>query len=182
MNDDGIIRGEHPHEVVMPEGSRIAVSKTAEQTEPSVRKVFQEGEEFIDAHLIIEEGGDTTSRNADETVALSKDETVHRGPALQTDRIDNQKAEATLTREATAIPVFTGSEDANTPVASIESIISPDAPTKIEASADTEEMRKDSNVSAAMPEMDFPARVINLKIENDQLHQRLDRLEQRNMP
>jgi len=53
MNDDGIIRGEHPHEVVMPEGSHIAVSKTAEQTQPSVRKVFQEGEEFIDAHLII---------------------------------------------------------------------------------------------------------------------------------
>ena len=103
-------------------------------------------------------------------------------PALKTDRIDNQKAEATLTREATAIPVFTGSEDENTPVASIESIISPDAPTKIEANADTEEMRKDSKVSAAMPEMDFPARVINLKIENDQLNDRLDRLEQRNMP
>jgi hypothetical protein len=81
-----------------------------------------------------------------------------------------------------AIPVFTGSEDKNTPVASIESIISPDAPTKIEANADTEEMRKDSKVSSAMPEMDFPARVINLKIENDQLNDRLDRLEQRNMP
>lgn len=182
MNDDGIIRSEHPHEVVMPEGSRIAVSKTAEQTQPSVRKVFQEGEEFIDAHLIIEQGGDTSSRNADETVAFAKEETVYQGPALETDRIDNQKAEATLTREATAIPVFTGSEDENTPVASIESIISPDAPTKIEANADTEEMRKDSKVSAAMPEMDFPARVINLKIENDQLNDRLDRLEQRNMP
>ena len=132
--------------------------------------------------MIIEEGGDTTSRNADETVAHAKDETVHQGPALQTDRIDNQKAEATLTREAKAIPVFTGSEDANTPVASIESIISPDAPTKIEANADTEEKRKDIKVSAAMPEMDFPARVINLKIENDQLNDRLDRLEQRNMP
>jgi len=94
MNDDGIIRSEHPHEVVMPEGSRVAVSKTAEQTQPSVRKVFQEGEEFIDAHLIIEQGGDTSSRNADETVAFAKDETVHQGPALQTDRIDNQKAEA----------------------------------------------------------------------------------------
>ena len=43
-------------------------------------------------------------------------------------------------------------------------------------------MRKDSKFSAAMPEMDFPARVINLKIENDQLNDRLDRLEQRNMP
>jgi len=182
MNDDGIIRGEHPHEVVMPEGSHIAVSKTAEQTQPSVRKVFQEGEEFIDAHLIIEQGSDTSSRNADETVAYAKEESVYQGPALQTDRIDNQKAEATLTREAMAIPVFTGSEDENTPVASIESIISPDTPTKIEANADTEEMRKDSEVSAPMPEMDFPARVINLKIENDQLNDRLDRLEQRNMP
>ena len=106
MNDHGIIRSEHSHEVVMPEGSRIAVSKTAEQTQPSVRKVFQEGEEFIDAHLIIEQGGDTSSRNADETVAFAKEETVYQGPALETDRIDNQKAEATLTREATAIPVF----------------------------------------------------------------------------
>jgi hypothetical protein len=29
----------------------------------------------------------------------------------------------------------------------------------------------------AMPEMDFPARVINLKIENDKLRSRLDDLE-----
>ena len=38
-----------------------------------------------------------------------------------------------------------------------------------------------TSVSAPV-EMDFPARVINLKIENDQLNDRLDRLEQRNMP
>jgi len=30
---------------------------------------------------------------------------------------------------------------------------------------------------AAQPEMDFPARVINIKIENDQLRARLDKLE-----
>jgi hypothetical protein len=28
MNNDEIFRNEHPHEVVMPEGSHIAVSKT----------------------------------------------------------------------------------------------------------------------------------------------------------
>ena len=54
MNDDGIFRNERPHEVEMPEGSHIAVSKSAEKTEPSVRKVFQEGEEFIDANLILD--------------------------------------------------------------------------------------------------------------------------------
>jgi hypothetical protein len=43
-------------------------------------------------------------------------------------------------------------------------------------------MRKVSTNSTAQVEMDFPARVINLKIENDQLHERLDLLEQRNMP
>ena len=32
-------------------------------------------------------------------------------------------------------------------------------------------------VYQAEPEMDFPARVINIKIENDQLRARLDRLE-----
>ena len=44
MNDDGIIRSEHPHEVVMPEGSHIAVSKTAEQTQGiSARKKTRTG-------------------------------------------------------------------------------------------------------------------------------------------
>jgi hypothetical protein len=32
-------------------------------------------------------------------------------------------------------------------------------------------------VYEAEPEMDFPARVINIKIENDQLRARLDKLE-----
>jgi hypothetical protein len=32
-------------------------------------------------------------------------------------------------------------------------------------------------VYQAQPEMDFPARVINIKIENDQLRARLDKLE-----
>jgi hypothetical protein len=182
MNNDEIFRNEHPHEVVMPEGSHIAVSKTAEKTEPSIRKVFQEGEEFIDAHVILEEGAITNLRTAEETVALATNETRHSGPSQQTDRIDNQKAEATLLRESAPISAFNEPDLVNTPVTSLETIISSELPTNIEIRADTQEIRKTSDASKAPVEMDFPARVINLKIENDQLHERLDLLEQRNMP
>ena len=48
-----------------------------------------------------------------------------------------------------------------------------------ESKAVTNEVAADISkpVYAAEPEMDFPARVINIKIENDQLRARLDKLE-----
>jgi len=180
MNDDEIIRNEHPHEVVMPEGSRIAVSKSAEKTEPSVRKVFQEGEEFVDAHMIIEEGGSTDINYADESVAVTQDVSVHLGYSDTPDRIDNQIAEATLTRKATEIPVLTEQSPEPSPSEPLAPNISDLASTKIETSADTETEIESGKGLGAVPDMDFPARVINLKIENDQLHERLDQLEKRN--
>jgi|694.fasta_scaffold15496_10 hypothetical protein len=182
MSDNNIIRSDHPHEVTMPEGSRIAVSKTAEKTEPSIRKVFQEGEEFIETHMVIEEGGGSQIRTADESIVDPTNQTAHSEFETHSNRIDNQNAEATLTREATSIPVIKDAGEEETPFSEIEPINSVDIPTKNQTSVDTEDMRKVSTNSTAQVEMDFPARVINLKIENDQLHERLDLLEQRNMP
>ena len=182
MNDDGIFRSEHTHEVGMPEGSHVAVSKTAQETEPSIRKVFQEDEEFIDTHMIIEEGGGSQVRTAYESVAVAIDVTEHLGPATQTDRIDNQKAEATLTREPSLIPSFNNPDEVKKPESSKETSISTETPTKNVTSADTKEIRSVSDASTFLVEMDFPARVINLKIENDQLRERLDLLEQRITP
>lgn len=85
-------------------------------------------------------------------------------------------------RESAPISAFNEPDLVNTPVTSLETIISSELPTNIEIRADTQEIRKTSDASKAPVEMDFPARVINLKIENDQLHERLDLLEQRNMP
>jgi hypothetical protein len=49
----------------------------------------------------------------------------------------------------------------------------------IESKAVTNEVAAEISkpVYAEEPEMDFPARVINIKIENDQLRVRLDKLE-----
>lgn len=182
MNDDGIFRNERPHEVVMPEGSHIAVSKSAEKTEPSVRKVFQEGEEFIDANLILEEGASTNIRSADDAVAFGSDVNVGAGAVLETDRIDHQTAEATLTRKAQELPAYIEINNVKPPPETIEGTISTAETQIIGSSADTQDAGRIGSPSGAMPEMDFPARVINLKIENDQLHERLDLLEQRNMP
>lgn len=182
MNNDEIFRSDQPHKVVMPEGSHMAASKTAEKTEPSLRKVFQEGEEFTDAHVIVEEGAGTTIRTADESVAFDANETGHSEPSQQADRIDHQKAEATLVRESTPFPTVNEPDPVETPVSSLETNISPELPTNIETRVDTQEIRKISDAPKALAEMDFPARVINLKIENDQLRKRLDLLEQRNKP
>lgn len=182
MNDDGIFRNERPHEVVMPEGSHIAVSKTGEKTEPSVRKVFQEGEEFVNANLILEEGASTNIRSTDNTDALGSDVTVQVGPALETERIDNQNAEAILTREAKEIPTFVDNNSSTKSTETIDLNISLSTTQKIESNADTGDMERNAEPAGPMPEMDFPARVINLKIENDQLQERLDLLEQRNLP
>ena len=182
MNDDGIFRNERPHEVVMPEGSHIAVSKSAEKTEPSVRKVFQEGEEFIDANLILEEGASTNIRSAEDKVAFGSDVTVGDGPVLETDRIDHQTAEATLTRKAQELPAYIENNSAKPSSEAIEATISNSETQIIESRADTQDTGRIASPAGPMPEMDFPARVINLKIENDQLHERLDLLEQRNMP
>lgn len=182
MNDDGIFRNERPHEVVMPEGSHIAVSKSAEKTEPSVRKVFQEGEEFIDANLILEEGAGTAIRSSDVAIAVTNSESTHIASSSEVFRIDHQNAEASLLREGKAIAASEDSLNVVPPVAETKLNKSEITPQTISPSVDTQKIGESVNISMAMPEMDFPARVINLKIENDQLHERLDLLEQRNVP
>ncbi len=189
MSED-IIRSDRPHEVVMTEGSNIAVGKTGEKTEPSVRKVFQEGEEFVDAQIILEEGADNALnenveagasapdiRNGDDTASAEPDirsDVIAKAESL---RIDNQNAEASLIRAATKIEISQPEVKAEKSSVLENSTISSEDTLKTEASVDTTEEAVVMPYSAFMPDMDFPARVINLKISNDQLRDRLDKLE-----
>ena len=68
-------------------------------------------------------------------------------------------------------------------VTKLDSILNPQGKATgadaIESQAATKELAAEISkpVYEAEPEMDFPARVINIKIENDQLRARLDKLE-----
>jgi len=130
MSDPQFIRNKDPHQVSMPEGSRVATSKSADVGGPSVRNTH------VDVELLI-------SEEVDPLLNLS-----FQLPELVTNPADfNLK----IKNEPSTVP---DSEE----IVSIESEPS--------FSADYIEA-----------EMNFPARLIHLKIENDKVKNELDELD-----
>ena len=168
-----IIKSDHPHEVIMPEGSNIAAGKKGEEGTPSVRKVLADPDEHAVEHLVMDDG---VSQLADEKHSVHAQDPNYKGyqsAAEMPDRfVSNEKT--------AAIPP---SQRKSIDVTKLDSILNPQEKPSgadaIESKAATKAVATEISESAyeEEPEMDFPARVINIKIENDQLRARLDKLE-----
>jgi hypothetical protein len=168
-----IIKSDHPHEVTMPEGSNIAAGKKGEEGTPSVRKVLADPDEHPVEHLVMDDG---MSQLADEKHSVYAQDPNYKGyqsAAEMPDRfVSNEKT--------AAIPP---SQRKSIDVTKLDSILNPQEKASgadaIESKAATKAVATEISEVAyeEEPEMDFPARVINIKIENDQLRARLDKLE-----
>jgi hypothetical protein len=168
-----IIKSDRPHEVTMPEGTNMAVGKKGEEGTPSVRKVMADPDENAVEHMVMDGG---VSKSADQNASVIAQDPNYKGyqnAAEVPDRfVSNEK-------EAKVPPASRTSID----MTKLDSILNPQGKATgadaIESQAASKELAAEISkpVYAAEPEMDFPARVINIKIENDQLRARLDKLE-----
>ena len=168
-----IIKTDRPHTVSMTEGSNVAAGKKGEAMEPSVRKVLADGEEHAVEHMVMDGG---VSKSADQNASVNAQDANfkgYQGAADVSDRFVAQEKNAAIPAPARK-PID---------VTKLDSILKPqEKPVgvdAIETKAETAAPAPEEPVAdfGPEPEMDFPARVINIKIENDQLRARLDALE-----
>lgn len=183
-----IIKTDRPHTVSMPEGTNIAVGKKGEAGAPVVRKVMADGEGEAVENVVMD-GGVSSSNDPSKDV-MAKGEN-NKGYQSKEEGLENIKgyqsaAEApdrfaAQPKEGAVPPPNKKSID----VSQLDNILKTKA---VESSVDTVTNEPDnvalkpvsqakSVLSEAMPEMNFPARVIKVKIANDQVRERLDKLE-----
>jgi hypothetical protein len=172
-NEPLIIKSDRPHEVTMPEGTNIAVGKKGEEGTPAVRKVLADPNEQLVEHLVMDGGISQTANESHSVHAQDPNYKGYQTAAEMPDRfVSNDKA-------AAVPPAARKTVD----VSQLDSILKPQEKAvgvdAIEGKAAIEEMADQISkpIYQAGPEMDFPARVINIKIENDQLRARLEQLE-----
>ncbi len=192
MSEPTIIRSDHPHEVTIPEGSNKALAKTAAQQEPSVRKVLnEEGGEVIE-HILPDKFVSDTPQALDSR----PDKFVNADAAANTQVPDQyvKVAERKGPADATAVPRSAGAGPAALgatlppgPAVARDKVVLPQAGAQASGSASesSNESALPQAAKAAMaapdlPEMDFPARVVHLRIENELLQKRLDDLDKDN--
>jgi hypothetical protein len=163
-NEPLIIKNDRPHEVTMPEGTNVAVGKKGEEGTPAVRKVLADPDQHAVEHMVMDGG---VSQTADQS------HSGYQSAAEAPDRfVANEKSAAVPPPGRKPIDV-----------AKLDSILKPQEKAvgvdAIESQAVGEEVAATASepVYEVEPIMDFPARVINIKIENDQLRARLDKLE-----
>jgi hypothetical protein len=172
-NEPLIIKSDRPHEVTMPEGTNVAVGKKGEEGAPAVRKVLADPDQHAVEHMVMDGG---VSQSADQNLSVNAQDPNYKGHQSAADLPDRFVANET---EVKIPPAARKTID----VSKLDSILKPQEKA---TGADAIESKAASTVAAvdlqepvfeAEPEMNFPARVINLKIENDQLRARLDKLE-----
>ena len=168
-----IIKSDRPHEVTMPEGANIAAGKKGEEGTPSVRKVLADTDEHAVEHLVMDDGVSQLANEKHSVYAQDPNYKGYQSAAEMPDRfVSNEK-------NASVPPPLRKSID----VTQLDSILNPQEKTSgvdaIESKTVAKEVaaKNPEPIYKAELEMDFPARVINIKIENDQLRARLDRLE-----
>ena len=168
-----IIKSDRPHEVTMPEGTNIAAGKKGEEGTPSVRKVLADPDEHAVEHLVMDDGVSQLAGEKHSVYAQDPNYKGYQSAAEMPDRfVSNEKT-------ASVPPPLRKSID----VTQLDSILKPQEKASgadaVEVKAVTKELAAEISEPQYKeePEMDFPARVINIKIENDQLRARLEKLE-----
>ena len=168
-----IIKSDRAHTVSMPEGTNNAVGKKGEAGEPSIRKVVADPDEHPVEHVVMGEGVSKAPEKTADNYAKEDNFKVYQGVADAADRFVDAPKEAAVPPplrnaiDITKLKTHLESQDNRTAVEAIE-----DDGLKAELLA-----RARAAKNSDQPEMNFPARVINLKIQNDKLRTRLESLE-----
>jgi hypothetical protein len=168
-----IIKSDRAHTVSLPEGSNNAVGKKGEVGEPSIRKVVADKDEHPVEHVVMGDGVSKSPEKTADNYAKEDNFKGYQGAADAPDRFVDQP------KEAAVPPPLRNSVD----ITKLETQLEPqEIPTAVEAIEDDglkDELlaRARAAKHAPQPEMNFPARVINLKIQNDKLRTRLESLE-----
>jgi len=182
-----IIKTDRPHTVSMPEGTNIAVGKKGEVGSPAVRKVLSDGEQNVVENVVMD--GGVSKSNDPNQVVMAKEE-VNKGFQSKEGGHENIKGYqsaadapdrfASQPKDAPVPPANKKSID----ISQLDSILKPQASTAAVDTVTNEPEKaaenptlKTASTSSPMPEMNFPARVIKVKIENDQVRERLEKLE-----
>jgi hypothetical protein len=184
-----IIKTDRPHSVSMPEGTNIAIGKKAEASAPAIRKVMAEGENFVSEVNNVIDGGEDPDKAPKSEVFAKGD--VYKGNQNVADVEENIKgyqsaADApdrfvNVPKDAPIPPPqskpLNVTQLGDAPAIKDEPI---GADTVAKAEAILAAIEIDQSIARAepMPEMNFPARVIKIKIENDLVRERLDKLEE----
>jgi len=168
-----IIKSDRAHTVSMPEGTNMAVGKKGEVGEPSIRKVLADSENHA-AENIVMAGG--VSKSPDQSsIDMAHDDNFkgYQSVVDIPDRFVDNPKDAVVppplkkTLDVSILDKVLKTQDIDTGVDAVKSDVAIEAPLAKVAEPQY----------APEPEMNFPARVINIKIENDKLRSRLDGLE-----
>jgi len=183
-----IIKTDRPHTVSMPEGTNIAVGKKGEAGAPVVRKVMADGEGEAVENVVMDGGVSSSKDPSKDVMAKGENNKGYQSKEQGQENIKGYQSAAEAPdrfaaqpKEAAVPPPNKKSID----ISQLDSILKSKA---VESSVDTVTNEPDnvalkpvsqakSVLSEAMPEMNFPARVIKVKIANDQVRERLDKLE-----
>ncbi len=168
-----IIKSDRAHTVSMPEGTNNAIGKKGEAGEPSIRKVVADPDEHPVEHVVMGEG---VSKAPEQTTDIYAKEDVFKGYQSAADAPDRF---VDVPKEAAVPPPLRNSVDITKLETHLESQEIPTAVEAIEDDGLKDELlaRARAAKHSPQPEMNFPARVINLKIQNDKLRTRLESLE-----
>lgn len=186
MSEPNIIRSDRPHEVTIPEGSNKALAKTATQQEPSVRKVMrEEGGEQVEEILpdkFVSVTPDELETRPDQFAhdTSQRQDTVAKTAVVTEENRVKIPGEVITTNAPLAIPPALERDIPKLPEVAV-SPVEVVAPTQVSAPATESFMVRPPALAAApqspMLEMDFPARIVHLRIENQKIQKRLDELE-----
>ena len=183
-----IIKSDRPHSVSMPEGTNVAVGKKGEAGTPAVRKVMADNNIDVVENIVMEGGVSQASGPSKDIMAKGEN---NKGFQSKKEGAENFKGY----QSAADAPDRFAAQPKNAPIppagkksidlTQLDSILKTKAsPVGTDTVSNEPEIKSAMTASQAkpassepMPEMNFPARVIKVKIENDQVRERLEKLE-----
>ena len=183
-----IIKSDRPHSVSMPEGTNVAVGKKGEAGSPAVRKVMADNENNVVENIVMDGGVSQSSGPSKDVMAKgevnkgyqSKEEGAENFKGYQS-AVDAPDRFASQAKDAPIPPAGKKSIDLTQLDSILRTKASPVGADTVSNEPEIQSAMAASQTKSAssepMPEMNFPARVIKVKIENDQVRERLEKLE-----
>ena len=183
-----IIKSDRPHSVSMPEGTNVAVGKKGEAGSPAVRKVMADNENNVVENIVMDGGVSQSSDPRKDVMAKgevnkgyqSKEEGAENFKGYQS-AVDAPDRFASQAKDAPIPPAGKKSIDLTQLDSILRTKASPVGADTVSNEPEIQSAMAASQTEAAssepMPEMNFPARVIKVKIENDQVRERMEKLE-----
>ena len=199
--EQAIISSGTPHEVHLPEGSHTAVHKTATPMEPTIRNTIAKPDEEVELVEIVQ---GVSKSQEDETrmahaaqQAAAPDRVHHDEPTSEADRLvhDDDAHDESAQAPTTAQPLNQvmsdlpslelGASDTSPDTPMQAATLPTDAPALATPAAQEDAVAADTVVAVDevappaqfMEEMNFPARVVKLKMANDQVRGQIEKLE-----